>query len=61
MAKNDRSVFRNNDGQWVNKRDDVDRASSVHDTQREAEQAAREMLGNSGGGELTTHGTDGRI
>lgn len=39
----------------------AEKASSVHATQREAEQAAREMLRNSGGGELTTAGRDGKI
>jgi len=32
-----------------------------HGTQKEAEQAAREMLRNQGGGELTTKGVNGRI
>ena len=56
----DRSVFRR-DGEWVNKRNDADKASSLHRTQAEAEAAAREMLRNQGGGELTTMGTDGKI
>jgi len=37
------------------------RASSLHDTQKEAEKAAKEMLKNQGGGELTTKGIDGKI
>ncbi len=57
----DRTVSRRPDGNWENKRNDSDRASSVHNTQREAERAAKEMLGNQGGGELTTKGVDGRI
>ena len=57
----DRSVYRRPDGSWANKRNDSDRASSIHDTQAEAERTAREMLGNQGGGELTTMGRDGRI
>jgi hypothetical protein len=61
MAKNDRSVFQNSEGKWSNKRDGADRVGSVHGTQRAAEQAAREMLRNAGGGELTTHATDGKI
>lgn len=56
----DRSVFKK-DGAWVNKRHDAGRASSRHRTQREAENAAREMIRNQGGGELSTHGRDGRI
>jgi hypothetical protein len=58
---NRRSVFRNDDGEWVNKEDGNERASSVHQTQKEAEAAARQMLKNSGGGELSTHGRDGTI
>lgn len=57
----DRSVFRRDDGTWVNKRNDSDRASTVHTTQKDAQRAAREMLNNQGGGELTTKGVDGRI
>ena len=57
----DRSVFHHTDGKWANKRSDADKASSLHDTQREAEAAARQMLQNQGGGELTTMGRDGKI
>ena len=56
----DRTVFRDGD-EWVNKRNDADRASSRHPTQREAADAAKEMLGNQGGGELTIKGNDGKI
>ena len=59
--KQDRTVFRQTDGQWANKRNDAGRASSVHPTQREAEQAAKGMLHNQGGGELTIKGRDGKI
>jgi len=54
-------VFKDENGQWKNKRDDASKAGSVHDTQKEAENAAREMLRTNGGGELSTHGLDGRI
>jgi len=57
----DRTVSRRPDGTWENKRHDADRASSLHATQKEAEQAARDMLRNQGGGELITKGVDGRI
>lgn len=46
---------------WENKRNDAKRASSLHETQREAEVAAKEMLRNQGGGELTIKGLDGKI
>ncbi len=57
----DRTVYRRSDGKWVNKRNDSSMASSLHDTQKEAEDAAREMLKNQGGGELTTKGLNGKI
>lgn len=57
----DRNVYQRPDGTWANKRQDAGRASSVHDTQREAEEAARDMLRNQGGGELTTSGRDGKF
>ena len=57
----DRTVYRREDGKWVNKRNDSERASSVHNTQTDANNAARGMLGNQGGGELTTMGLGGRI
>jgi hypothetical protein len=46
---------------WVVKKPGAERASSVHDTQREADRRAAEILRNAGGGERVTHGLDGRI
>lgn len=61
MSKDrDRTVYRSG-GKWANKRNDAGRASSLHDTQKEAIDAARGMLQNQGGGELTTKGLDGKI
>lgn len=57
----DRVVYQRDDGQWVNKRNDTDKASSLHKTQGDAEKIAREMLHNQGGGELTTMGRGGLI
>jgi hypothetical protein len=54
----DRTVSRRPDGSWANKRNDAEKASSVHDTQADAINAAREMLRNQGGGELTVQGED---
>lgn len=62
MSKDrDRTISKRPDGTWENKRNDSNRASSLHNTQRAAEQAAREMLINQGGGELTTKGRDGKF
>lgn len=57
----DRTISRRPDGTWENKRNDASRAGSVHDTQKAAQDAAREMLKKQGGGELTTKGVDGKI
>jgi len=57
----DRMVSQRPDGKWANKRNDADKASSLHDTQGDAARAAKEMLLNQGGGELTIKGLDGKI
>ena len=62
MSKDrDRTISRRPDGTWENKRNDADKASSLHQTQQEAAEAAKEMLRNQGGGELAIKGLDGRI
>jgi hypothetical protein len=57
----DRTVSRRADGQWGNKRNSASRATSLHPTQKEAEDAARQLLRKQGGGELITQGVDGKI
>ena len=57
----DRTISKRSDGQWANKRNDAAKASSLHPTQKGAEQAGRGMLKNQGGGELTTKGVNGKI
>lgn len=59
--KNNRTVFQQDDGQWANKRNGTERAGSRHETQADAIESARRMLQNSGGGELTVMGRDGKI
>jgi len=61
MNRNDQTVSRRPDGSWSNKKDGSSRAGSLHETQREAIDAARDMLVNSGGGELKVQGVDGKI
>lgn len=56
MKDQDRIVYRRSDKKWVNKRLDSEKASSVHDTQRDAKDAAKKMLQNQGGGELIKKG-----
>lgn len=61
MSRNNRHVVQTDDGRWAVRDEGSDRASGIFDTQRQAQDRAREILGNSGGGELVTHGTDGKI
>ena len=61
MSDNDRTVYRRSDGSWVNKRDGAERPASIHTTQRDAADAAKQNLLNSGGGELKIKGLNGQI
>jgi Uncharacterized protein conserved in bacteria (DUF2188) len=58
---NQRHIVPNPKGGWDVKKPGADRASSHHQTQAEAEAAAKEILANQGGGEAVIHGQDGRI
>lgn len=57
----DRIVYQRKDGTWVNKRNDADKASSLHTTQHAAEDTAKSMLHRQGGGELTVKGENQKI
>jgi len=61
MSKDDRIVYQREDSAWVNKKQDAERASGLHDTQAGAVDEAKQMLQNSGGGELIIKGRDGKI
>ncbi len=62
MTKNnDRTVYKRSDGKWVNKKNTNSKATSLHNTQKEADNAARTNLRNQGGGEVTTMGVNGKI
>jgi hypothetical protein len=54
-------VVPNPAGGWDVVKPNGDRASGHFDTQQAAMDRGREIVGNSGGGELVIHGTDGRI
>ncbi|WP_084022404.1 DUF2188 domain-containing protein [Chlorobaculum limnaeum] len=58
---NNRTVYQRADGKWVNLLNGNNRATSLHDTQKEAATAAKENLKNQGGGELTVAGRDGKF
>ena len=59
--RNQRHVTRRPDGDWQVLKPNAARASAVESTQSAAIDRAREILQNDGGGELVTHGRDGRI
>lgn len=61
MAKSNRTVSQRDDGKWANKKDGGQRATSLHDTQKQAAQAARQNLTNQGGGELKIKNEEGKI
>lgn len=59
MSKNDRYVVKHG-SDWVVKAAKARRASGVYATQSEAEQAAKVIVRNLGGGEVRIQGRDGR-
>lgn len=61
MSDNDRIVYRRGDGSWADKRHGASRPAGLHSTQKQAADAARQHLHNSGGGELEIKGMNGRI
>ncbi len=61
MGKNDRIVYQRPDGTWVNKRTHADKAAGLHQTQGDAAGEAKQILQNSGGGELIIKGRNGKI
>lgn len=61
MVKNGRTVSQRNDGTWANQKDGGQRATSLHRTQREAADAARQNLLTQGGGELKIKNEEGKI
>lgn len=56
-----RHVVPNPSGGWSVKKPGASKSSSNHETQREAEKRAKEIVGHIGGGEVVIHGVDGRI
>lgn len=61
MARNGRHVVPNASGGWVVKKPHSTRASSRHETQAEAEAAAKRSLAHHGGGEAIIHRPNGQI
>ncbi len=61
LMSEQRDVVPNSDRGWDVRAPGAKRASSHHATQAEAVARAREILERKGGGELVTHGRDGKI
>jgi hypothetical protein len=61
MARNERHVVRNPEGGWDVRAPGASRASAHLDTQADAIDRAREIVGNSGGGEVVIHRPNGVI
>jgi hypothetical protein len=58
---NNRHVVPNPDGGWDVVKPNAQRASSHHDTQADAIDRGRQIVGNAGGGELNIHNRNGAI
>lgn len=61
MPRNERHVVPNPRGGWDVRAPGADRASAHADTQAAGINRAREIVRNTGGGEVVIHGRDGRI
>lgn len=59
--QNKRHVVPNENGGWDVKAPGARRASAHTGTQKQAQGRARAIVKNAGGGEVVTHGRDGRI
>lgn len=60
MPRNERHVVRNPEGCWHVVKPGTDQGKPAPRRQREAIDRAREIVHNSGGGEVVIHGRDGR-
>jgi len=62
MARNNgRTVYLRSDGRWANKANDSLKASDFHESQDEACAKAKEMLQDTGGGELVVKDAQGAV
>jgi hypothetical protein len=59
--RNERHVVPNSSGGWDVKAPGADRASSHHENQNDAIGRAREIVHNTGDGEVVIHGENGQI
>ncbi|WP_219416953.1 DUF2188 domain-containing protein [Pseudonocardia nigra] len=61
MPRTERHVVPNPNGGWDVKKPGAQRSSGHTDTQAEAIDRARVIVGNEGGGEVVIHGRDGQV
>ena len=61
MMKSGRTVSQRENGAWANQKDGGQRATSLHKTQKQAADSARQNLQNQGGGELKIKNEHGKI
>jgi hypothetical protein len=62
MSKsNNRTVHKRPDGTWGNLRNGNERDTSVHRTQQDAIDAAKDNAARQGGGDVTIQGRDGKF
>jgi len=61
MTPNTRTVQHRDDGRWEVRDPEASRASAITPTQAAGIDRARDILANSGGGELKVRGRGGRI
>jgi Uncharacterized protein conserved in bacteria (DUF2188) len=61
MSRNERHVVPNDDGGWDVQKPGAERSSGHFPTQGDAIDRARDIVRNSGGGEVVIHRSDGRI
>lgn len=61
MPRNERHVVPNPNGGWDVKAPGTARASTHVESQAQGIDRAREIVRNSGGGEVVIHGRDGRV
>lgn len=61
MSKSTDRMIYQKDGKWLNKANGNSRASTAHDTQKDAYSSAKYMLQKTGGGEITIKNKNGLI
>ena len=61
MKKTNYHVMKHPDGGWQGKKEGSQKATFITETKKQAEQKAKAIVSNQGGGEVRLHGKEGRI